>query len=90
MAAIPVGNFFTLLLLLLLLLPPMLVLLLLMHVEAAAAAAATACDFDLPSGLTVRRTLIVLLPQWGTTTDFPMDSYMVYTMPTMSSFVILP
>jgi len=50
----------------------------------------TGCDFALPSGLTVSRTLIVLLPQWGTTTDLPMDSYMVYTMPTMSSFVILP
>jgi len=77
MAARPVGNFFSLLAWLLL-------------NPAATGTGTTGCDFDLPSGLTVRRTLIVLLPQWGTTTDLPMDSYMVYTMPTMSSFVILP
>lgn len=31
----------------------------------------------LVSGETVSRTLMVLLPQYGTTTDLPMDSYMV-------------
>lgn len=31
-------------------------------------------DFDFASGDTVRRTFIVLLPQCGTTTDFPIDS----------------
>lgn len=41
-------------------------------------------DFDLESGETVRRTWIVLLPQCGTTTDLPIDSYIVQTMPAIS------